>query len=81
MKILKLKATNKEQQLDYKKAYVGFVAQQILKEKSEKFVKGKFFNSKWNADFRAETASKLLDKTPINYGLVRNMLMAREKET
>ena len=30
---------------------------------------------------RAETASKLLDKTPINYGLVRNMLMAREKET
>ena len=48
MKILKLKPTNKQQQLDYKKADVGFVAQQMLKEKSEKFVKGKFFNSKWN---------------------------------
>ena len=32
-------------------------------------------------DFREETASKVLDKTPINYGPVRNMLMAREKET
>ena len=48
MKILKLKPSNKQQQLDYKKADVGFVAQQMLKEKSEKFVKGKFFNSKWN---------------------------------
>ena len=48
MTILKLKPTNKQQQLDYKKADVGFVAQQMLKEKSEKFVKGKFFNSKWN---------------------------------
>ena len=37
-------------------------------------------------DFLAKTASKLLDKTPINYGLVRNLscldprLMASEKE-
>ena len=41
LKILKLKPTDKEQQLDYKKVEVGFVAQQVLKEKSEKFV--------WNA--------------------------------
>ena len=32
-------------------------------------------------DFLAKTASKLLDKPPINYWLVRNMLMALEKET
>ena len=38
LKILKLKPTDKEQQLDYKKVEVGFVAQQVLKEKSEKFV-------------------------------------------
>ena len=41
-------------------------------------MKGKFFNSKWNV---IKTASKLLDKTPINYRLVRNMLMELEKET
>ncbi|XP_073256117.1 uncharacterized protein [Porites lutea] len=33
LKILKLKPTDKEQQLDYKKVDVGFVAQQMLKEK------------------------------------------------
>ena len=38
LKILKLKPTDKEQQLDYKKVDVGFVAQQMLKEKCEKFV-------------------------------------------
>ena len=38
LKILKLKATDKEQQLDYKKVDVGVVAQQMLKEKSGKFV-------------------------------------------
>ena len=32
-------------------------------------------------DFREETASKLLDKTPVNYGPLKKMLMAREKET
>jgi len=32
-------------------------------------------------DFLTKTASKLLDKPPINYWLVRNMLMALQKET
>lgn len=31
-------------------------------------------------DFLAKAASKLLDKPPINYRLVRNMLMELEKE-
>ena len=38
MKILTLKPTDKEKQLDYEKVDVGFVAQQMLKGKSEKFV-------------------------------------------
>ena len=36
LKILKLTPTDKEQQLDYQKVDVGFVAQQMLKEKSGK---------------------------------------------
>ena len=32
-------------------------------------------------DFLAKTASKLNDKTPLKYQLVRNMLMALGKET
>ena len=36
LKILKLNPTDKEQHLDYQKVDVGFVAQQILKEKSAK---------------------------------------------
>ena len=36
LKILKLKPTDKEQQLDYQKVDVGFVAQPMLKEKSGK---------------------------------------------
>jgi len=48
LKILKLKPTDKEQQLDHKKVDVGFVAQQMPKEHWEIGVKGKFFNSKWN---------------------------------
>ena len=38
LKILTLKPTDKEKQLDYEKVDVGFVAQQMLKGKSEKFV-------------------------------------------
>ena len=36
LKILRLKPSDKEQQLDYQKVDVGFVAQQMLKEKSGK---------------------------------------------
>ena len=87
LKILKLKPTDKEQQLDYQKVDVGFVAQQMLKEKSGKLSERQVLQFRMECkDFLAKTASKLLDKTPINYRLVRNMscldprLMASEKE-
>ena len=67
LKIPKLKPTDKEQQLDYKKVDDGFVTQQ--------------FKMECDKDFLVKTASKLLDKTPINYRSVRNMLMPLEKET
>ena len=36
LKVLKIKPTDKEQQVDYLKVDVGFVAQQMLKERSSK---------------------------------------------
>jgi len=36
LKVLKIKPSDKEQQVDYLKVDVGFVAQQMLKEKSSK---------------------------------------------
>ena len=50
LKILRLKPSDKEQQLDYQKVDVGFVAQQMLKQKSGKLNERqvKFFNSEWN---------------------------------
>ena len=47
LKILRLKPSDKEQQLDYQKVDVGFVAQQMLKQKSGKLNERqvKFFNS------------------------------------
>ena len=36
LKVLKIKPTDKEQQVDYLKVDVGFVAQQVLKENSSK---------------------------------------------
>lgn len=87
LKILRLKPTDKEQQLDYQKVDVGFVAQHMLKEKSGKLSERQVLQFRMECkDFLAKTASKLLDKTPINYQLVRSMscldprLMASEKE-
>ena len=87
LKILKIKPTDKEQQLDYLKVDVGFVAQQMLKEKSSKLSERQVLQFRVESkDFLARTVAKLLDKTPINYRLVRSMscldprLMALEKE-
>lgn len=88
LKILKLKPTDKEQQVDYQKVDVGFVAQKFLKEQSSKLSERQVLQFKMECkDFLARTVAKLLDKTPINYRLVRSMscldprLMASEKES
>ena len=87
LKILKIKPTDKEQQMENLKVDVGFVAQQMLKEKSSKLSERQVLQFRVeNKDFLARTVAKLLDKTPINYRLVRSMscldprLMALEKE-
>lgn len=87
MKILKLKPTDNEQKLNYQRVHVGFVAQQTLKEKAGKLSGRQILQFRMKCkDLLAKTASKLLDKTPIHYRMVRNMtrldprLMALEKE-
>ena len=87
LKIVKLKPTDKEQHLDYQKVDVGFVAQQMLKEKSAKLSERQVLQFRMECkDFLAKTASKLLDKTTKNYRLIINMscldprLMASERE-
>ena len=87
LKVLKIKPTDKEQQVDYLKVDVGFVAQQMLKEKSSKLSERQLLQFRVECkDFLAGTVAKLLDKTPINYRLVRSIscldprLMASEKE-
>lgn len=70
LKILKLKPTDKEQQLDYKKVDVGFVAQQMLKKSLRNLCERQVLQFKMESkDFLAKTASKLHDKTPINIDL------------
>lgn len=68
LKILKLKPTDKERQVDYLKVDVGFVAQQMLNEKSSKLSERQVLQFRVECkDFLARTVAKLLDKTPINY--------------
>ena len=87
LKLLKLKPTDKEQQVDYLNVDVGFVAQQMLKEQSRKLSERQALQFRVECkDFLARTVAKLLDKTLINYRLVRSMscldprLMSLEKE-
>ena len=68
LKVLKIKPTDKEQQVDYLKVDVGFVAQQMLKENSSKLSERQLLQFRVECkDFLARTVAKLLDKTPINY--------------
>ena len=88
LKILNMKPTDKEQQVDYHKVDVGFVAQKMLREKSSNLSERQVLEFRVGCkDFLAKTVAKLFDKTPINYRLVRSMscldprLMASEKES
>ena len=87
LKLLKLKPSDKEQQVDYLNVDVGFVAQQMLKEQSRKLSERQALQFRVECkDFLARTVAKLLDKTPLNHRLVRSMpcldprLMSLEKE-
>lgn len=87
LKIPKLKPTDSKKRLDYQRVDVGFVAQQMLKETSGKLSERQVSQFRMDCnDFLAKTDSKLLDKTPISYQLVRSMscldprLMASEKD-
>ena len=63
LKVLKIKPTDKEQQVDYLKVDVGFVAQQMLKEKSSKLSERQPLQFRVEyEDFLARTVAKLLDK-------------------
>ena len=74
--------------MDYLKIDVGFVVQQMLKEKSSKLSERQILQFRVECKgFLARTVAKLLDKTPINCRLVRSMmscldprLMALQKE-